>query len=136
MQTSACAQDGPQRVYADTNMTTLANNSPRDCIAYCAVSVFHRRGRVQELMVNFQSGAYTLAGVEYGDEVGLRLFLRKKPSLNSCAVLLWYDLQAKHDARHDRRVKLLVCVPGRVGRDVRRQLRHSALRRNLSVIPL
>jgi hypothetical protein len=31
-QTVACAQDGSSRVYADTNLTTLANNTPRNCI--------------------------------------------------------------------------------------------------------
>jgi hypothetical protein len=31
-QTAACAQDGSSRVYADTNLTTLANNTPRNCI--------------------------------------------------------------------------------------------------------
>jgi hypothetical protein len=37
-QTSACSVDTPERVFADTASTTLANNTPAHCIQHCSVS--------------------------------------------------------------------------------------------------
>ncbi|GJE88412.1 WSC-domain-containing protein [Phanerochaete sordida] len=47
---SACAQDGASRILSNDVGTTLSNNTPNNCIAYCTAK------------------GYDFAGVEYGSE--------------------------------------------------------------------
>jgi hypothetical protein len=55
-QTSACSVDTPERLFADTASTTLANNTPAHCIQHCSVSdEFTALGR-QHVLTSCSSG--------------------------------------------------------------------------------